>query len=396
MTPPAVKKRLGEMLLDAGVIDQAGLTSALAHQRQWGVRLGQALVELRIATEKDIVAALSKKLAVPQAQLEKLSGLAYENAQALVPREFASKHNVMPVADDGNVLTIAMSDPGNLAAIDELVFRTGRRLKVNIGGDREIAAAIRRYYGVTNPRVESIALDEDDEAATAIMPLVGHEHMPEAEEEAWRAPPARLAKSAAQPQAAEPPRAPAPRQAAPLVRTDDDERAARAALLGSVPESGFDVEKTSEVEYPDLLSDDILEPELVPEEPELEDPFLPRPPLPTAPLPAAPPPVAPPQPAPYAPPPAQATRPAMPVPAPVPAPAPALAPEPADPSLPSRAAAAVAAVASRGATDPALADAARVLAAVLRVLLRKNVVSDHEIAEELRMHTPAPRPPGQR
>ena len=144
MTPPAVKKRLGEMLLDAGVIDQAGLTSALAHQRQWGVRLGQALVELRIATEKDIVAALSKKLAVPQAQLEKLSGLAYENAQALVPREFASKHNVMPVADDGNVLTIAMSDPGNLAAIDELVFRTGRRLKVNIGGDREIEQVVDR------------------------------------------------------------------------------------------------------------------------------------------------------------------------------------------------------------------------------------------------------------
>ncbi|MFT3914021.1 MAG: hypothetical protein QM704_07875 [Anaeromyxobacteraceae bacterium] len=379
MNPPAVKKRLGEMLLEAGVIDQAGLTSALAHQRQWGVRLGQALVELRIATEKDIVAALSKKLAVPQAQLEKLSGAAYENAQALVPREFASKHNVMPVADDGNVLTIAMSDPGNLAAIDELVFRTGRRLKVNIGGDREIAAAVRRYYGVTNPRVESIALDEDDEAATAIMPLVGHEHVPEAEEEAWRAPPTRLGKSA--PHAA----APAPRQAAPLLRTDDDERAARAALLGSVPESGFDVEKTSEVEYPDLLSEDILEPELVPEEPELEDPFLPRPPLPTAPLAAAPAP---------APAPAPVTRPAMPVPEPALAPEPE--PEPADPSLPSRAAAAVAAVASRGATDPALADAARVLAAVLRVLLKKNVVSDREIAEELRMHTPAPKPPGQR
>jgi len=376
-----VKKRLGEMLLEAGIIDQAGLTSALAHQRQWGVRLGQALVELRIATEKDIVAALSKKLAIGVAPLDKLAGREFEAAQELVARDFATKNNLMPVSDDGTILTVAMSDPGNLAAIDELAFRTGRKLKILLGGDRDIASTIRRAYGVTNPRVDAIALDEDDDAATAIMPLVGHEHSPE-DEERWQAPPSRN------------PRAPA-------VRPEEDERSARKTLLGAVPPAGFDVEKTTELEFqPELLSEDILEPEAL--EPELDDPFLPgKPVLPappveserstvrmTAPIPAAPLPVAPrlapPRPSPTAPTATYpAARPAEPVPA----------AEPPEPDLPSRAAAAIAAVASRGGTDPVLADAARVLAAVLRVLLRKKVLDDREIAEELRSGSSGPREP---
>jgi hypothetical protein len=332
------KKRLGEMLVEAGVIDAAGLSAALSHHRQWGMRLGQALVELRLATERDIVQTLSRKLGIELAVLHGLAGREFEEGMKLIPREFAKQHNLIAMGDDGAVLTVAMSDPVNVNVIDELAFRTGRKIKVAIGGDREVAEAVRRHYGVTNPRVESIALDLDP-ADDGVMTLVGQEH---ADDEAeWRTKEVLL-----------------PRHTPVIRPPDPDERTARHDLLGSVPPAGFDVEKTTEVAEPG--DDDILEPPLL--EPELEPEIRPPP--------------------------------RAPAPAPPPVLAPALASaEPAEEiRLPSAAAAAVAAVAARGSGDPVLADAARVLSAVLRVLVRKGVVTDAEITGELRQYTPTPRP----
>ncbi|HET7826978.1 MAG TPA: hypothetical protein VFK90_16705, partial [Anaeromyxobacter sp.] len=158
MTP---KKRLGEMLMDAGIIDETQLKAALGHQRQWGVRLGQALVDLKLATEPDIVRALSAKFGFPIAQLATLEPYALEQAVKLVPREFAVRHNVCPMAADSASLTVAMSDPTNLAIVDELRFRTGRRVKVCMGGDREVSEAVRRHYPGGEGEVEAIALDLD-------------------------------------------------------------------------------------------------------------------------------------------------------------------------------------------------------------------------------------------
>jgi type IV pilus assembly protein PilB len=320
------RKRLGEMLVEAGVIDPAGLSAALAHHRQWGVRLGQALVELRIATEKDIVGALSRKLGLEATDVAALSGRDLEAPMKLLPREYATKHNLLPIADDGTVVTVAMSDPVNVTIIDEIAFKTGRKVKVTIAGDREIAEAVRRHYGVPNPRIESIALVEDP-SDTGVMSLVGQEKIADEDEAEWRNREARL-------QRHEPDH---------LLPPEPDERTARHDLLGSVPAAGFDLEKPGEVSLDD--ADGILEP-LPVLEPELE-------------------------------------------PAPPPGPPPA-AEEPGNVALPSAAAAAVAAVAARGSGDPVLADAARVLSAVLRLLVRKGVLTDAEITAELRRRTPPP------
>jgi len=161
MNAPA-KKRLGELLIDAGVIDETQLKAALGHQRQWGIRLGQALVDLKLATEHDVVRVLAKRFGFEVARFDQVEAYAHQQALSLVPREFALKHSVFPMAADTATLAVAMSDPTNLAVIDELRFRSGRRVKVTIGGDREIAAAIQAAYPNPDGGVEAIALDIDE------------------------------------------------------------------------------------------------------------------------------------------------------------------------------------------------------------------------------------------
>ena len=143
-----VRKRLGELLVEAGVIDEAQLQRALAHQRRAGGKLGQALVELGMASEPSIAAALSRKLGydlVDVAQLRRTPEL--EAALGLVSSDVAERQGVLPVASDAGSLTVVMSDPSNIALVDELAFRTGRRIRIALAGDRALAGAIHRLYG---------------------------------------------------------------------------------------------------------------------------------------------------------------------------------------------------------------------------------------------------------
>jgi hypothetical protein len=156
------KKRLGELLIEAGVIDETQLKAALGHQRQWGIRLGQALVDLKLATEPDVVKVLARRFGFEVARLDQVEAYAHQQALGMVPRDFATKNNVFPLGADSSSLSVAMSDPTNLAVVDELRFRTGRKVKVSIGGDRELAEAIKAAYPSQDGGVEAIALDIDD------------------------------------------------------------------------------------------------------------------------------------------------------------------------------------------------------------------------------------------
>jgi hypothetical protein len=253
------KKRLGELLLEAGVIDTAQLQAALGHQRQWGVRLGQALVELKLAAEPEIVQALATKFGFDVARLDALEGSALDAARKLVPREFAVRNNVLPMAADTASVTVAMSDPTNLAVVDELRFRTGRRVKVCIGGDREIAARVRSAYPDASAAgdVEAIALDFDaddvgdavvdpfgggsedaleaffGQASAAVAPPAAAPAVPAPPAPARAAPPAQRAPS---PAVAAPDRAPAPAAVPAPARTAAPGPApARAPAAGPAP-----------------------------------------------------------------------------------------------------------------------------------------------------------------
>jgi type IV pilus assembly protein PilB len=159
----AVKKRLGEMLVEAGIIDETQLHAALGHQRQWGGRLGQVLVEMKLASEEAIVDALAIKFGFEVARLDQLEPYAFEQAKALVPFDYATRNSIFPIAADTGVLTVAMSDPTNLSLTDELAFKSGRRVRVCIAGENAIVAALRHYFGDESPGArEAIDLDADD------------------------------------------------------------------------------------------------------------------------------------------------------------------------------------------------------------------------------------------
>src|SRR5687767_2437875 len=116
------RKKIGDLLVEMGIIDPHQLQSALAHQRQWGGKLGKIIVEKRFTTEKAIVDALSKQL---NAKVIPLRDLPPDpRALKLVPLELAKKHNLFPYQflqeKPVDKVLVAMSDPTDLAALDEV------------------------------------------------------------------------------------------------------------------------------------------------------------------------------------------------------------------------------------------------------------------------------------
>jgi hypothetical protein len=148
-----VRKKLGDLLIEAGAIDELQLKAALAHQRQWGGRIGRTLVEMRFVDERQICDAVAKQLGIPSVRL--LGRTVDPALLELVPQELCEKHWVFPIGitsseRGGDRLQVAMSDPTNLAIVDELRFRTGKNIEVAVAPDSQIDAAIRRYfYGET-------------------------------------------------------------------------------------------------------------------------------------------------------------------------------------------------------------------------------------------------------
>ncbi|MBI2379027.1 MAG: general secretion pathway protein GspE [Deltaproteobacteria bacterium] len=139
--------KLGELLVRAGVITDARLKAALAEQKRWGGRLGKILVDMNFVSEDLMVKALSKQLALPMAKLD----------GAPIPREILSKidpdfaqlNSICPerYVAERRALVVAMADPINVHAIDELSRMTGLRIEPTIGGERALAQAIARTFG---------------------------------------------------------------------------------------------------------------------------------------------------------------------------------------------------------------------------------------------------------
>lgn len=144
----AARIKLGELLVRAGVLDEFKLKAALAEQQRWGGRLGRILVEMNFVHEDLLVKALSKQLGVPRARLDKAE-IPAEILSRIDP-QFAAQNAVCPerYLPDKKILVIAMADPTNVSAIDELRFKTGLRVETSLAGELEITQAIdRMFYG---------------------------------------------------------------------------------------------------------------------------------------------------------------------------------------------------------------------------------------------------------
>jgi type IV pilus assembly protein PilB len=139
------RKKLGEMLIDAGVLTEQGLRLALNEQRRWGGSLGRSLVEMKLVSEPELVRVLSAQLHLPTIDLEKLE--IPPTVLELVPAELAAQHNIVPFAQPMKFLDVAMADPTNLGLLDELRIRTQLNIRPYLAGPKMLERAIARHYG---------------------------------------------------------------------------------------------------------------------------------------------------------------------------------------------------------------------------------------------------------
>ena len=141
----AKKMRLGDALIAEGLINEEQLQQALALQKKSGKRLGAVLVEMHLVTEHDIVQILSKQLKIPFIDLSNY--LIDPVIAKLVPEHLAKRHMLIPINKVGNKLTVAMVDPLNIIAIDDIQLLTGLMVKPVVATQTDINKALQDAYG---------------------------------------------------------------------------------------------------------------------------------------------------------------------------------------------------------------------------------------------------------
>lgn len=136
---------MGDILIKEDVINLDQLKTAIQEQRETGKRLGETLLNLGYIDEHQLVAYLSKQYGVPAINLDQFD-IAHEILKS-VTRETAIKHKLIPISKSGSTLVVAMSDPSNIFAVDDLKFATGNNIEVVVTSERSIRNAIERFYG---------------------------------------------------------------------------------------------------------------------------------------------------------------------------------------------------------------------------------------------------------
>ena len=163
--------RLGEILLKESLITQDQLDKALEFQRSNGGKLGSCLTKMGYITDDDITGVLSRQYGVPSINLKY-----YEidpNVIKLIPQDTALRYQVVPLSRVGSVLTIAMTDPTNVFAMDDIKFMTGFNVEPVVASESAIGEAISRFYGGGASSHEELSnlmkdlVDEDQELELA-------------------------------------------------------------------------------------------------------------------------------------------------------------------------------------------------------------------------------------
>ncbi|MFZ5983035.1 MAG: type IV-A pilus assembly ATPase PilB [Acidobacteriota bacterium] len=151
-------ERLGEMLIKAGLISQQQLQEALALQKSNGGKLGYNLVRLGHVKEEDITSLLSEQYGVPAIHLEHFE--IDESVLKHIPSDVAQKYLVIPIERTGATLTVAMADPSNVFALDDIRFITGYQVEPVVASEASIREAIAKYYGSTHDIQLKAIMDE--------------------------------------------------------------------------------------------------------------------------------------------------------------------------------------------------------------------------------------------
>ena len=158
--------KLGEILVRENLISPQNLREALDYQREHGGRLGFNLVKLGLVSDDMITAVLSRQYGIPSVNLELFN--IDPAVLRLIPHEVAQKHSVLPLSRVGATLTLAMVDPTNVFALDDVKFMTGLNVEPVVVAEASIQQAISKYYG-TSKEIELAALPADEIAVDAVV-----------------------------------------------------------------------------------------------------------------------------------------------------------------------------------------------------------------------------------
>lgn len=158
-------ERLGQLLQKAGIITETQLNDALEVHRATGSPLGRVLVDLGYASQKAVLSIVAHQVGIPHVDFSEHKPDA--NAVTVVPRDLAERYVLMPVAlDENGVLTVAMADPQNVLALDDLRIITGFDIRPAIATREEILNSIEQYYKVAE-HVDTDFLDGVDDLDNA-------------------------------------------------------------------------------------------------------------------------------------------------------------------------------------------------------------------------------------
>src|SRR5262245_6239732 len=136
--------RIGELLLKEKLISPEQLQQALAQQKSNGGKLGYNLVKMGFVKDEQITALLSKQYGVPSINLAQFK--IDPTIVKLVPTETARKYQIIPLSRSGSTLTIAMTDPTNVFAMDDIKFMTGYTVEPVVASEIAITDAVEKYY----------------------------------------------------------------------------------------------------------------------------------------------------------------------------------------------------------------------------------------------------------
>jgi type IV pilus assembly protein PilB len=147
-------KRIGQVLLEKNLINEHQLDQALEEQKLTGKLLGRIFIDMGIVKEDDILQILGSRAGLPVVKLKDID--IPKNIIDKVPASIAKIYTIIPIAYEANLLTVAIADPMNVAAFDDLRFTLGINVKGAVAGEGDINEAIDKYYGAKGETIQEV------------------------------------------------------------------------------------------------------------------------------------------------------------------------------------------------------------------------------------------------
>jgi type IV pilus assembly protein PilB len=160
-TAAAAGDKLGEILVREGLISQDQLKKALLEQKNSGMRLGYTLVKLGFVEETEVTKMLARQYRMPAVDLSRFEVDA--KILKMIPPDLAMKYTVLPLKREGRTLTVAISDPNNVAAIEDIKFITRCDIFPVIAGEYTLRNALERYYAQSDAQLQTLLKDIEEE-----------------------------------------------------------------------------------------------------------------------------------------------------------------------------------------------------------------------------------------